>query len=330
MQQYVAAEAGAKIVGLAVPGQPTLHITTPAMEPATKIAAPFEVPGPSANQAPLAVHEHRQSVPQMEWDATRSENVLPPLMMPTLTANSSEPPRNSKPEAANFPSEHYEMSRDRELFHPPRSYPAPPKDMNYQVPEIKPQGVSDLKPLFPWETANRRPPARVFRTELPAIGPENVLDDTPPHDDEMSVSMPSTREEVHSPGPESSSSSDPWSSFTVRNAWDEVASIDQYVRALKQAQTRKGKVQIIQDNSEGTTETARSLVEAVAKRRESLILVDFPTEIERPSLPVTPAPTYRPTFWGEERNEEGDLPAAYGVPDQADWVSCVSRSLLHA
>ena len=29
----------------------------------------------------------------------------------------------------------------------------------------------------------------------------------------------------------------------------------------------------------------------------------------------------RPTFWGKERDNQGDLPSADGVPDQADWVS---------
>jgi hypothetical protein len=49
-------------------------------------------------------------------------------------------------------------------------------------------------------------------------------------------------------------------------------------------------------------------------------LTDFPTEVERPSLPVTPAPIRRPSFWGSERDEEGNLPTAEGVPKQDDWV----------
>ena len=48
-------------------------------------------------------------------------------------------------------------------------------------------------------------------------------------------------------------------------------------------------------------------------------LTDFPTEFERPSLPVTPAPVRRPSFWGAERDAQGDLPGAEGVPDQSDW-----------
>lgn len=55
-------------------------------------------------------------------------------------------------------------------------------------------------------------------------------------------------------------------------------------------------------------------------RRPSMKLTDFPTEVERPSLPVTPAPIRRPSFWGEERDELGNLPTAEGVPKQEDWV----------
>jgi glycogenin glucosyltransferase len=55
-------------------------------------------------------------------------------------------------------------------------------------------------------------------------------------------------------------------------------------------------------------------------RRESLILTDFPSAFERPSLPVTPAPISRPSFWGGERDDTGDLPAAEGVEDQSEWV----------
>ncbi len=48
-------------------------------------------------------------------------------------------------------------------------------------------------------------------------------------------------------------------------------------------------------------------------------LTDFPTEIERPSLPVTPAPVRRPSFWGAERDAQGQLPGAEGVPEQSEW-----------
>lgn len=49
-------------------------------------------------------------------------------------------------------------------------------------------------------------------------------------------------------------------------------------------------------------------------------ITDFPTELERPSLPVTPAPVRRTSFWGEEQEESAELPAAEGVPKQEEWV----------
>jgi hypothetical protein len=57
-------------------------------------------------------------------------------------------------------------------------------------------------------------------------------------------------------------------------------------------------------------------------------LTDFPSEVDRPSLPVTPAPVRRPKFWGVGEpgtglgEDDEELPAAEGVPVQSDWV-CV-------
>lgn len=58
-------------------------------------------------------------------------------------------------------------------------------------------------------------------------------------------------------------------------------------------------------------------------RRASLILTDFPSSVERPSLPVTPAPRPRMVApWGIEGGEgKGKgVVEAEGVPDQAEWV----------
>ena len=61
-------------------------------------------------------------------------------------------------------------------------------------------------------------------------------------------------------------------------------------------------------------------------------LTDFPSEVERPSLPVTPAPIRRPSFWGDDAPESGEgdagashLPAAEGVPAQTEWVCLHGR-----
>lgn len=108
----------------------------------------------------------------------------------------------------------------------------------------------------------------------------------------------------------------PFASYSRTNAWDEVPEIELYVANL--SQKRFGKIQILAKNSNppdgvSSVETSQKI------RRPSMKLTDFPTEIERPSLPVTPAPVRRPSFWGEDRDSAGALPGAQGVPDQAEW-----------
>lgn len=108
----------------------------------------------------------------------------------------------------------------------------------------------------------------------------------------------------------------PFASYSRTNAWDEVPEIELYVANL--SQKRFGKTQTLAKNlnpSDGvpSVETSQKI------RRPSMKLTDFPTEIERPSLPVTPAPVRRPSFWGEDRDSAGALPGAEGVPDQAEW-----------
>ena len=87
--------------------------------------------------------------------------------------------------------------------------------------------------------------------------------------------------------------------------------IDQFVSNL--VHQRQGKVQVLQG---GAAEDVRS----PGARGTSVKVTDFPTDLERPSLPVTPAPVRRPSFWRAERDEDGELPAAEGVPAQEDWV----------
>lgn len=127
----------------------------------------------------------------------------------------------------------------------------------------------------------------------------------------------------------------PWELFDARtkNAWDDIMGIESYVRALSAHQKNRGKVQVLQmqpppqaDQTGPLAPTneaeAEELIEKVKERRESLILTDFPTAIERPSLPVTPAPVRRATFWSGEKEGEDQLPPAEGVVSQEDWVRC--------
>jgi len=275
---------------------------------------PFTEPGePAENisqgiiEPPPTVEVRKFSAPHMEWDATRDA-----------------PPAESKPEAFNFPTEIYQFSTDPQPFQPPRSYPDPPKDMWFEVPKEKPRSHEKPPPIFPWEEREVPTPSRTF-VEDPAPSPP-PQPESPPFEmaDEFEVTASGSSD--HRPvTPTIKIQEEPWAKFgTVnRNAWDEVEGIDQYVRAFSSWQKTRSKSQDLTQHQQEqvmspTNEpSAVELVDRVRKRRESLLLTDFPSAIERPSLPVTPAPRRRSTFWGEER-EEG-MPAAEGVPDQADW-----------
>jgi glycogenin glucosyltransferase len=226
--------------------------------------------------------------------------------------------------------------------------------MWYQVPEDKPKPAQPLKPIFPWERERDRPkPTRVFAEDLPppepmpptptitispssAFGPPGAHPFSTVHYDEEATMS----EEVVAPGPNSpnrisspKTADQQWQDFqqSNTNAWDSVPGIDTYVRAIMESQSRRGKPQVLNQ----AIEQVISPKVGRKGRRESLILTDFPSAVERPSLPVTPAPVARPTFWGEEKVEQVELPQAEGVPDQQDWVcpqcgfSSVSASDFH-
>lgn len=262
------------------------------------------------------VEQRRFSAPHMEWDATRGA-----------------PPLESKPEASNFPSQVYEFNSDPAPFRPPVSYPEPPRDMWYTVPE-KPKPQEKLKPLFPWEERqDARPSRRFIDDEPPPQPPAAPSEPEPAGLDELAVTAEST---APSTPTIRLNDHDPWQTLaTTRNAWDDDSGIEKYVRQLTSFQRNRGKVQVVQTDvpshsrptldqqsilSPSNEPDPADLIDAVRQRRESLILTDFPTSIERPSLPVTPAPRRRSSFWGEEKEDESELPTAAGVPDQADWV----------
>ncbi|MCJ1256404.1 glycogenin glucosyltransferase [Lignoscripta atroalba] len=241
-------------------------------------------PGPTVKQRMF-------SAPRMDWD-------------PRVQA----PPRDSRPEASNFPSQVYTMSDDRNLFQAPKSYPDPPKDMWYEVPRTPPANERP-KPIFPWEI-NQAKPTRVFaddKLSSPEPTPSITTDDDLQAD---TTSPPTPTTQISSP--------EPFASYSRTNAWDEMPEIERYISNL--AQNRRARVQVLTNDStvaEGLLSPGAE--ETSQPRRPSMKLTDFPTEIERPSLPVTPAPVRRPSFWGEERDALGDLPGAEGVPKQEDW-----------
>lgn len=211
----------------------------------------------------------------------------------------SAPPVDSKPEAPNFPQQTYEMSQDPGLFVAPTTYPEPPKDLWYEVPKSPPK-EEPLKPIFPWELRPRRI-TRVFAEDLPPPKPKAP---SPPLATDVET-QPDESAPVTPTAP--LASPDPWSGYTTTNAWDEIPQIQEYVRRF--VRRRSGNAQIGADD-----------VSSPARQRLSFRLTDFPTEIERPSLPVTPALIGGPRFGGADVDDEGYFPPAAGVPAQEEWV----------
>ncbi|EGE80080.1 glycosyl transferase family 8 protein [Blastomyces dermatitidis ATCC 18188] len=261
------------------------------------------------------------SLPRAEWDPSRAP-----------------PPVDSKPEAFNLPSQTYTMSQDMQLFQPPSLYPEAPKDMYYQVPPRQPE-TKPLAPVFPWE-AYAPKPTRVFLDES-----------TEPNAKTESHSKLLAKGEDKiggSTGPASAGSvpsEDPWLSYTRSNAWDEVPEIERYMRSLQRP--RRGQIQVLKSGATSTTGD-RSGTET-ERRRPSLLLTDFPTEAERPSLPVTPAPIPRSQYMDEADSEstgrdkkkwggrgaagssgaDDSLLLAAGVPSQENWNPVERLEELH-
>ena len=250
--------------------------------------------------------------------------------------NRSAPPSDSKAEAINLPSHIYHFSNNNDLFRAPTAYADPPKDMYYAIPITKPIVHEKPKPIFPWEE-RAMPPTRVFLEDF-IPDPKAVSDaerdkDTVlltslneidsaqriPYVDEISAAVgkdPAESVEGRAAIP----SDEPWQGFVgSSNAWDSVPGINTYVRAVKVSQER------LKRTSVPSISNVKAGREDHAQRGESLIITDFPTELERPSLPVTPAPVQRATFWGDEREASIALPPAEGVPSQADWVCSCPR-----
>jgi len=122
-------------------------------------------------------------------------------------------------------------------------------------------------------------------------------------------------------------SDNPWNSFQQTNKWDEAPEITRYMESLQKP--RKAPVQVLLGGRpQPATGSDGSL--PVTERRTSLRLTDFPTAVERPSLPVTPAPIRRSGYFGEEAEEQTGFPIARGVPNQEEWVRCFTSLYLPA
>ncbi|KAJ5551428.1 hypothetical protein N7461_006126 [Penicillium sp. DV-2018c] len=256
--------------------------------------------------------------PRSEWDPSREP-----------------PPANTKPEGLSLQQKTYSMSEDVQLFQPPSSYPEAPKNMWYQVPpksEPKPTTTT----IFPWELHAPKP-TRVFAygpsveapIEPPAKASKEVVEHPviPKQPEQPESIQKTTNPSEPSPSytytqPLFQPSAKSWQTYTPSNAWDEDPEIQRYIETI---QARRTKPQV---TSPGATIDSPD----VPGRRPSTRITDFPTEVERPSLPVTPAPVHR-TSYGYDTSDTAALPAAEGVPKQEEWVGVtvdVFSSLLNA
>lgn len=236
-----------------------------------------------------------------------------------LISHREPPPVNTRPEGLSLQEKTYNMSDDTQLFQPPSAYPEAPKNMYYQVPtNPEPQRVT----VFPWEIHAPKP-TRVFAYEVPVEAPVEPVENeehekTPMIPEEPE--QPSIQREPSHPKPSPSYTRVPfepsagsWQTYSRLNAWDEDPEIQRYIETI---QSRRAKPQVISPganaNSPGTSPPAPG-------RRPSTKITDFPTEVERPSLPVTPAPIHR-TSYGYDASGTAALPVAEGVPNQEEWV----------
>lgn len=254
----------------------------------------------------------------------------------------------------NFPQTHYEMSSDIAPFVPPQRYPSPPRNMWYEVPKEKPAPPTQKpKPIFPWE-AKQSKPTRFFaddnfQTEPEHSGAESSTIAASGESNSSPVGSRTTMAEsfITESSTEQKSEpttpitptirvtpSDPWAAFTRVNAWDDDPAIEKYVDAMPLYRKHRSQGSIPGQKSPGSVSGNDARIQQDTSagaewRRRGFKLTDFPSAVERPSLPVTPAPIRRPKFWGgggpgigDEDEDDDQLPTAEGVPRQTDWV-CV-------
>ncbi|KAF7592567.1 capsule-associated protein CAP1 [Aspergillus hancockii] len=234
--------------------------------------------------------------PQTQWDPAREP-----------------PPLNTIPEGIALETKTYTMSDDRELFKPPPSYPEAPKDMYYEVPSAKPE-PEKLSQVFPWES-HAPQPTRVFADDeqdsIPFSSPVASTDSTKETSTTPMTSMTSMWSIGYTPSWTYEKPSESFESYSRSNAWDDVPDIQKYIQSMQKP--RRGKVQVIGGGNDPSNQMT-------PYSGSSIRLTDFPSEQERPSLPVTPAPIRRSysNDQGEASSSE-QLPVAEGVPNQEDW-----------
>ena len=186
--------------------------------------------------------------------------------------------------------------------------------MYYQVPATKPE-PQKISQVFPWESHAPKP-TRVFAEEQPPRIASPEAEQEQPTTPEPIIPNPALAAIDTTPTRAPfEPSAETWDSYSRSNAWDEDPSIQRYIESIQA--TRRARTQVLTNTQ---TSPNQSMEPTTEQRRPSTLLTDFPTEVERPSLPVTPAPIERQHGNTSDYYTSADLPAAEGVPDQEDWV----------
>ncbi|KAI1436021.1 nucleotide-diphospho-sugar transferase [Xylaria sp. CBS 124048] len=259
--------------------------------------------------------------------------------MSSWDAQRHPPPTESKPEALNFPSTVYEMSKSSDQFVAPQQYSGH-------------QQESQVPPMFPWETY-RAKPSRLFwddqqqqqqqqhhvsqdGTPSGEFGPSSPEEAQP-----LSVETSFSQLYTTADTPQSEQPATPktptipgsphyqWTSYTRTNVWDEVPEIQRYVEVMQKHRVYRVRTPGILSVPPSPGEEGSTGVDSVSRRQRRV--TDFPSAAERPGLPGTTDPNgQQKDFWiGGAASEggydyEGDdgstlLPSAVGVPRQSDW-----------
>ncbi|KAL6693585.1 glycosyltransferase family 8 protein [Trichoderma pleuroticola] len=175
-----------------------------------------------------------------------------------------------------------------------------------------PQGGSfqqTPRQIFPWE-ANQPKATRSFYGDEPELQPQGASRSGP------TAAKSTGRSSVTKSPPKSpvSKASDnkseagtaSWTTYSRGNAWDDVPGISKYADAVEKRHRSSSRGKEGEENDDEDDEQEEP--------QRPFKVTDFPTEAERPSLPVTPAPVPR----GRDASGKA-LPEAVGVPSQSEW-----------
>ncbi|TKA58203.1 hypothetical protein B0A55_11100, partial [Friedmanniomyces simplex] len=313
---YEYAAIGDKAVEREVEGRTTLQSTTAAHDTATEIPFTDPQPTAEAiaqgKLEPASTAQQRRfSAPHLEWDATRS---APPSSSQPEAANfpnqtyefSQDPqPWKAPPTYPEIPRRDlwYDVPKHREEKKLKAIFPWEEREA------VKPSRVFAEEDFATEPEAKRvEEDAEEGETddflggdELAVTADDDYRDDEGERRPDLDPKAPTLKKAARQQGWDPSSGPGAGGGGVNKNAWDEISGIEDYVRALTAFQKNKGNVQVIARDepaagvgpeaqhqqqqqhqqqhilSPGNEPDPMELVKTVRKRRESLLLTDFPS-----------------------------------------------------